>query len=222
MPTGRWPRGESIRGHPAETIPLSASRMKRGSSLPARARSSNGLSPVSKTEMRSWSTLLMAATLFLLACDTAKEKGIPDVEQPLLVQRSPMKTADAELPGFEAYAVWDCSPGDVPYAVRVYVATDARFTTLPPEVPHFRIEVFRAGTELSHRTLHWPADDGFAKLELCAGRSHCRRVTDSRVVFGAVRPNHFVEGTVERPLATGVITRWRFKANWGPRLSGCG
>ena len=170
--------------------------------------------------MRCRLRLVVAAAFLTLACDTSNKESV-NVEPPLLVQ-PPLKSADSEVPGFGAYALWDCSPLDSPYAVTVYVATDAFFTTVPPEAPHFRIEVFRAGSELSHRTLQWPADDRFAMLEWCAAGAHCKRIADARVIFGAVRPSQFVEGTIERSLATGVNTRWHFKANWGPRRTGCG
>jgi hypothetical protein len=129
-----------------------------------------------------------------------------------------MDGADREQPGFNAYAVWECSPGDSPYALTVYVAQDAVFTFFPPEVPHFRIEVFRAGSELAHRTFQWPADERFGKLQWCP--DDCRPVA-GRVTFGEVQPNRFVEGVIQD--GTHIIKVQRhFKANWGPRVTGCG
>jgi hypothetical protein len=131
-----------------------------------------------------------------------------------------MEGADREQPGFDAYAVWDCSPGDSPHALTVYVAEDAVFTFFPPEVPHFRIEVFRAGSELAHHTFQWPADEGFAKLQWCPG--YCGPVAAGRVTFGEVQPNRFVEGVIEVGTHDSIKVQRRFKANWGPRLKGCG
>jgi hypothetical protein len=156
-----------------------------------------------------------AFAILTIACNTSEPT--PEVELPG-VQRPAID--DVDPTGFHAFAHWDCSPGDSPGALRVYVATDGVFTSLPPEVPHFRISVFRAGSELAHRSFQFPSTDAIGKVQRCH-LAVCTQRDEGRVSFGDVRPNQFVEGTLD--LGRGDVTeRWRFKANWGPRLTGCG
>src|SRR5687767_5035148 len=185
-----------------------------------------------------------AVAILTLACDTSQPQPKaewPRVERPPIVQRSPIKGADPDQPGFHAFAQWDCSPGDSTDALTVYVAVDTVFTTFPPEVTHFRIQIFDAATrelpgmsgrdghapylrprtELAHRTFHWPADEGFGKLLSCH-YTDCKRLDEGRVTFGDVRPNHFVEGTIDVGTTGNISVRRHFKANWGPRTNGCG
>src|SRR5687767_6945338 len=49
-----------------------------------------------------------------------------------------------------------------------------------------------------------------------------KRLDEGRVTFGDVRPNHFVEGTIDVGTTGNISVRRHFKANWGPRTNGCG
>ena len=177
-------------------------------SLAHRAFWSEAASVVSKLPMQCHVRLasVTALAILTLACETHKPAANVEWPQvgPPVVHRSPTEGADP----VRAFAVWACSPGDSPSELSVYVGS-------PPKVPHFRIDVFSGAlAELSHRTFQWPGDEGFARLQWCP--ADCERVAAGRVTFGEVQPNRFVEGTIY----IGGIQR-HFKANWGPRLTGC-
>jgi hypothetical protein len=196
------------------------------------------VSLVSKQTMqyRSKMTNVAAVAILTLACDTPQRNetiALPPVNRPM------KGGADPDQPGFNAFAQWDCGPGDGPNALTVYVAIDTVFTFFPPEVPHFRIHIFDAAdrnvpagdshpalfrprTELAHRTFQWPADQGdVGTLQLCHD-ADCKRLTEGRVTFGDVRLNHIVEGAIDVGATANIKTRRHFKANWGPRSKGCG
>lgn len=63
---------------------------------------------------------VMALALFTLACDTPQPTA--KAEWPPIVKRSPLEGADSEQPGFAAYAVWACGPGDSPDALRCFAS----------------------------------------------------------------------------------------------------
>ena len=193
--------------------------------------------------MRYHSKVSQIAVVALMtnACDTAQPTNtadLPRIDVPPIVNRSPLENADPGQPAFDAFAQWDCSPSDISTALTVYVATETVFTFFPPEVPHLRIHIFNAAdrtlpafnsrpvefrprTELAHRTFRWPAAQSVGMLQVCHYRD-CKQLTDGLVSFGDVRPNHFVEGTIDIAPNGGINVRRHFKANWGPRSSGCG
>ena len=186
-----------------------------------------------------WNVAVIA--ILTLACDTPEPTAkaeLPQVERPPTVKRSPLDSVDPDQPGFDAFAQWDCGAGDGPNGLTVYVATDTVFTFFPPPVPHVRIHIFdaadrkvpagdshpalfRSRTELAHRTFRWPGDAGIGALQLCHYRD-CERLMEGRVTFGDVRPNHFVEGSIDIHASGDINTRRHFRANWGPRLKACG